>query len=240
MQSQRNIMSSLFLGGLLCIGLIAMGALLAEGMLKFRGMDRSVVVKGLSEREVPADVAIWPLRFTEVGNDLPALYTTLDEQSTHITQFLHEQGFGAEEISVSQPSLVDRQAQGYNEATVNQGRYTGAMTVTVYSHQIDKVRAAMSQIGQLGQSGIALTGQDYGSQTQFLFTDLNRLKPEMIAEATQNARQVASKFAQDSQSRLGKIKHASQGQFSITDRDSNTPYIKKVRIVSTIEYYLGD
>ncbi|MCD8547310.1 MAG: SIMPL domain-containing protein [Aeromonadaceae bacterium] len=240
MQTQRNLLSSLFLGGLLCIGLIALGALLAEGLLKFRDMERSVVVKGLSEREVPADVAIWPIRFTEVDNELPSLYATLDDKRARIQHFLQQQGFAAEEISVSQPSLVDRQAQGYNDATINQGRYTGAMTVTVYSRQIDKVRAAMGQIGQLGQAGIALTGQDYDSRTQFLFTDLNRLKPEMIAEATQNAREVADKFAQDSQSRLGKIKHASQGQFSIEDRDSNTPHIKKVRIVSTIEYYLGD
>jgi hypothetical protein len=93
---------------------------------------------------------------------------------------------------------------------------------------------------ELGKQGIAISGEDYQSRTEFLFTELNSIKPAMIEEATENARQVAEKFAQDSSSRLGKIRRAQQGQFSISDRDNNTPYIKKVRVVSTLEYYLSD
>jgi hypothetical protein len=98
----------------------------------------------------------------------------------------------------------------------------------------------MEKLFELGKQGIAITGEDYQSKTVFLYTKLNEIKPAMIEEATQNARAVAEKFAQDSKSRLGKIRSASQGQFSIDDRDSNTPYIKKVRVVSTLEYYLSD
>lgn len=98
----------------------------------------------------------------------------------------------------------------------------------------------MQKLVELGKLGIAITGETYESKTQFLFTKLTEIKPGMIEEATKNAREAAEKFAQDSKSRLGKIKKASQGQFSIEDRDSNTPHIKKVRVVSTVEYYLTD
>jgi hypothetical protein len=98
----------------------------------------------------------------------------------------------------------------------------------------------MSKIIELGKQGIAISQQDYQSRTEFLFTNLNAYKPVMIEEATKNAREVAEKFAQDSHSKLGKIKKASQGQFSISDRDESTPHIKKIRVVSTIEYYLSD
>ena len=119
-------------------------------------------------------------------------------------------------------------------------RYTAATVVTVYSQRIDAVRRSMKEIVGLGKDGIALSGQNYENRTQFLFTGLNALKPEMIEEATKNARTVAEKFAKDSASSLGKIKTAQQGQFSISDRDSSTPYIKKVRVVSTVTYYLSD
>jgi hypothetical protein len=98
----------------------------------------------------------------------------------------------------------------------------------------------MSDLAQLGKQGIVFTGGNYQSQTEYLFTRLNEVKPAMIEEATNKAREVAVKFAQDSQSTLGKIKRASQGQFSISARDNNTPHIKRVRVVSTVEYYLSD
>jgi hypothetical protein len=98
----------------------------------------------------------------------------------------------------------------------------------------------MGKLVELGKQGIAISGENYESKTVFLFTKLNDIKPVMIEEATKNARTVAEKFAQDSKSKLGRIRSASQGQFSIDDRDSNTPFIKKVRVVSTIQYYLSD
>ena len=113
-------------------------------------------------------------------------------------------------------------------------------TVTVYSTNIDAVRAVMSLLSELGKQGIVFSGGGYQYQTEYLFTRLNEVKPEMIEEATRKAREVAEKFATDSQSTLGKIKKASQGQFSINARDKNNPHIKKVRVVSTVQYYLSD
>ncbi len=238
--NERNIISAVLLGTLLCVGLANMGLLLSEGIIKFRDMERVVSVKGLSERDMPADVAIWPIRFSEVSNDLSELYGSLESKNDKVNNFLRQQGFKVDEISVSVPAIQDRQAQGFSEEQVRNGRYAGTSTLTVYSNDIEMVRKAMSNLAQLGQNGIAISGQDYDVKTQFLFTKLNDIKPAMIEEATRNAREVAEKFAHDSGSKLGKIKRASQGQFSIDDRDSNTPYIKKVRIVSTVEYYLVD
>ena len=237
---ERSIVSSLLLGALLCVGLSVLGALLAEGIIKFREADRSVVVKGLAEQEVNADVAIWPIRFTEVDNEIGSLFASINAKNEKIRLYLRQQGFTDDEISIGVPGIQDRQAQGFTEEQVKNGRYAGNSTLTVYSNHIDKVRKAMAGLMQLGQDGIAINGQDYDARTQFLFTGLNRIKPGMIEEATRNAREVAEKFSHDSGSKLGKIKRANQGQFTIEDRDSNTPYIKRVRIVSTVEYYLVD
>lgn len=237
---ERSIVSSLLLGALLCVGLSVLGALLAEGIIKFREADRSVVVKGLAEQEVNADVAIWPIRFTEVDNEIGSLFASINAKNEKVRLYLRQQGFTDDEISIGVPGIQDRQAQGFTGEQVKNGRYAGNSTLTVYSNDIDKVRKAMAGLMQLGQDGIAINGQDYDARTQFLFTGLNRIKPGMIEEATRNAREVAEKFSHDSGSKLGKIKRANQGQFTIEDRDSNTPYIKRVRIVSTVEYYLVD
>ena len=138
------------------------------------------------------------------------------------------------------PAIVDRQAQGFSDAAGIPFRFSGSSTITVYSLDVEAVRNAMSSAVELGKRGIAIVGEDYQTKTQFLFTKLNDVKPAMIEEATRNAREVAEKFAADSNSKLGKIRRAGQGQFTISDRDSNTPYVKKVRVVSTIEYYLSD
>ena len=119
-------------------------------------------------------------------------------------------------------------------------RYTAQQTVTVYSKNIQIVQDVMRLLPKLGKTGIAFTGGNYQGQTDYIFTRLNEVKPEMIEEATRKAREVAEKFAADSNSKLGKIRQAKQGQFSINARDKNSPYIKKVRVVSTVEYYLSD
>jgi len=239
MQRSR-IGEAFFLGLFIFLGLAALGYLLSETALKVKGMDRVVTVKGLAEREAAADIAIWPVKFNVASNDLGSLYATVERQSTAVVAFLKQHGFADDEITVAPPSVTDRQAQNYGNAGQIAFRYTATAVVTVYSRQIDTVRRSMKEIAGLGKDGIALAGQNYEDRTQFLFTGLNTLKPGMIEEATKNARGVAEKFAKDSDSRLGKIKTAQQGQFSISDRDSSTPYIKKVRVVSTITYYLSD
>ena len=225
----------------LALGMVAAAWLLADGIVKFKQFERSVEVKGLAEREVLADTAIWPIAFSEAGTELAGLYQTLQSKNTVIIDFLKAQGFTPEEISVSAPSITDRQAQDYGSADLaNRLRYTGKSVITVYTPRADAVRRAMPELTVLGEQGIALNTGDYENRPRFLFTGLNALKPAMIEEATRNARQAAEKFAKDSDSTLGKIKRASQGQFSIEDRDESTAHIKKVRVVSTVNYFLAD
>lgn len=237
---KRKLSEALVLGVLLFLGMSLLGFQLYRGIRVFKALDRSVTVKGLSEREVSADVAIWPIKFNEVDNSLEEIFSAIQDKNALIQAFLIERGFSDQEISISVPAVTDRQALSYTDATKLPYRYTGSSVVTVYTTQVDRVRKAMNQVADLGRQGVAMVGEDYSSRPEFLFTGLNELKPAMIEEATQNAREVAERFAQDSRSRLGKIRTANQGQFSISDRDSNTPHIKKVRVVSTVEYYLVD
>ena len=236
----KNVNQAFVLGILICIGLVSLGFFISNGIVKIKASERRVEVKGLSEREVPANIAIWPIKFKEADNDLNKLYSTIQQKNKIIIDFLRRHDFQDKEISLSAPAILDRQAQEYEGANRGNFRYTGSSTITVYTENVDLVRKTMEKLFELGKQGIAITGEDYQSKTVFLYTKLNEIKPAMIEEATQNARAVAEKFAQDSKSRLGKIRSASQGQFSIDDRDSNTPYIKKVRVVSTLEYYLSD
>jgi len=230
---------ALILGVFICAGLALLGYFIADGVVSFRALDRTVAAKGLSEREVAADIAIWPIRFDVADNDLAALTANLEKQSLTVQEFLRADGFTGDEITVGSPAIIDRRAQRYGGP--QEGfRYQGTATITVYSGNIEGVRASMTRLVELGKKGIAVGSDDYDARPQFLFTGLNDIKPDMIAEATRNARQVAEKFARDSDSNLGKIRKASQGQFSITDRDSNTPHIKNVRVVATLEYYLTD
>ena len=231
---------SLILGIFIFLGLSSLGYLLGSSAIKFREYERTVTVKGLSEREVAADVVIWPIQFTAAGNNLEELYDAIDANTKRISEFLTDRGIGKEEISVTTPAITDKSAQQYGNQAKPEFRYTAMQTVTVYSKDIDSVRKAMGEMSGLGKKGIVLSGGDYQSHTEYLFTRLNEIKPQMIEEATRKAREVAQKFASDSESSLGKIRKATQGQFSISDRDKNNPHIKKVRVVSTVEYYLSD
>lgn len=231
--------AALILGLCIAVGLGAAAYLLGDSALRFKEMERVVTVKGLSEREVPADVAIWPIRFAVGDNDLTALYAALEQNTAEVLEFLANAGFANDEITVAAPIVFDRLAERYGEQNVNL-RYSAQQVFTIYSSKVDLVRQTQSSLGELGKKGIALGGDEYNLRTQYLFTGLNELKPVMIEEATRNARAVAEQFAADSNSRLGKLRTANQGQFSIEDRDGNTPYLKKVRVVSTVEYYLAD
>lgn len=235
-----NSKSSLIIGLCLLLGLATLGYFVEQSAIKFKEYDRVVTVKGLSEREVRADTVIWPIQFTLADNELTNLFTTLETQTQQVMQFLARQGISADSVSVSAPAVIDKKAQQYGANAPVELRYLATQSLTVYSPNVELVRQAISQIGELGKEGIVFNPDNYNNRTEYLFSGLNDIKPEMVEEATLQARQVAEKFATDSHSTLGKIKRASQGQFSIVDRDNNTPYIKKVRVVSTVEYFLSD
>jgi uncharacterized protein len=237
-ENNRYVSESAILGGLLLVGFLGLGYLLSSSLVDIKQMERTVEVKGLSEREVPADVAIWPITFNVADNDLGNLYQTIQDQNAKIVAFLQSQGFTDSEITISAPSVVDKLAREYDSSYGAKFRYTASSTITLYTNQVDGARESMIKVVDLGREGIAIAGDSYS--TQFIYSKLNDIKPAMIEEATKNARQAAEKFAKDSDSSLGKIKRANQGTFSIENRDSSTAHIKKVRVVSTIEYYLSD
>jgi hypothetical protein len=236
---ESSTKSALLLGGLIAIGLIGLGVTAGDAALAFKEKERSVTVKGLAEREVPADLAVWPIRFVEAGNDLGQVYAAMERNSTRIVQFLTAQGFPSTEITVAAPAVTDKLAQQYGNGAVGL-RYAASQVITVRTPNVELVRSSVRGIGDLGKSGIVFGGSEYQQQAEFLFTGLNALKPQMIEEATRSAREVADKFASDSSSQLGKIRSANQGQFSVENLDSSTPHVKKVRVVATVEYYLSD
>jgi hypothetical protein len=241
MQNGNNrTLPALVLGLGLVLGLAALGKFLADAAIRVKEYERTVTVKGLSERELPADVVIWPIQFAAASNDLSGLYGVIESNSAAIGKYLEEQGITAAEITLAPPLIVDKAAQRWGDGQRAEFRYAAVQTVTVYSGNVDRVRATMSGLASLGRQGIAFTGGEFENAPEYLFTRLNEIKPEMIQEATTKAREVAEKFAADSASRLGKIRSAAQGQFTIEPRDKNNPHIKKVRVVSTVEYYLAD
>jgi len=237
---QRRSGITIIPGLFIFLGLSILGYLLRDAAITFKEFERTVTVKGLSEREYPADTVIWPIQFTEADNDLQSLYASLERSAAGIRNYLVSKGHDPQEITVSPPSITDKSAQQYDTNRPPAFRYTARQNVTVYSGKISTVHKAMIGLSELGKQGIVFAGEDYQNQTEYIFSRLNEIKPEMIQEATTKAREVAMKFAEDSQSRLGKIRKASQGQFSIDSRDKNNPHIKKIRVVSTVEYYLSD
>lgn len=223
----------------LAIGMVALGAQVKQGIDNFVTKDRVVTVKGLAEMEVPANKVTWPLMYKEVGNDLSTLYNKISHTNKAIVDFLQQKGITEDEISINAPEIIDMQAERYVGENKTY-RYNVTTVITVTSNKVDLVRNLISEQGELLKQGIAITGGDYRYNIQYDFTSLNEIKPQMIEEATKNAREAAQKFAKDSDSELGKIKRANQGQFSIENRDANTPYIKRIRVVTTIDYSLED
>lgn len=223
---------------LVAVAIVVLGLCLKAGIDGFSHRDRAVTVRGLCEKEVMANKVTWPIVTKEMGNELPAIYDKIQRNNDAILAFLKDNGIEDSEISVNPPAVNDRMANNYSSENVRY-RYNVTNVIVVTSSKVDKIRKLIEAQTQLLKQGIAVA-EDYEYQTTYEYTDLNSIKPEMIAEATRNAREAANKFAADSDSRLGKIKTATQGQFSITDRDQYTPYIKNIRIVTYIDYYLED
>lgn len=220
---------------LIAAAIVIMGLCLKCGIDNIAFRDREVTVKGLAEREVPADLVTWPITYSVAGDDLSALYDQVSANNDKIINFLTSNGIKREDISVNPPDTYNAQSNQYRSGNFNYN-YSINCTVTVTTKMVEKVRELLNRQSELLKQGIAFSN----SYISYQFTGLNKIKPEMIGEATKAAREAAVQFAADSDSKVGKIKHANQGQFSIEDSDSSTPYIKKVRVVSTIVYYLKD
>lgn len=220
------------------VGLIVMGSMIPKAVKNFREYDRTVNVKGLCEREVKADKVIWPVVYKVMADDVQTLYNNTDANNAAIIAFLQAGGISPDEITVSVPVISDKYATEYG-SNDRAFRYIAKNVVTVCTENVDAVLGLMSKQSELLKKGIVIGGSnEWENPVEFRYEGLNEIKPAMIEEATQNARETAKKFAKDSGSRLGKIKTANQGTFTISDRDSNTPYIKQVRVVTSVTYYL--
>ena len=229
--------SRLYESAIIAFGIIVLGLCIRWGIDDFANKDRKVTVKGLAEREVEADKVTWPVVFQEMGDELPDLYNRIAQKQQTIKAFLMKNGVKASEMQVNAPKVVDMNADRYS---VNQKpyRYNITSTITVTSRNVKGVRAIISRQGELFKQGIAIVGGDYDSQIEYEYVSFQGMKPKMMQEAIANARTTAEQFAKNSDSNLNKIVSADQGQFSIEDRDRNTPYIKKVRVVTTVTYSL--
>jgi hypothetical protein len=234
---RRSLSGSLIVVALLvALGLAVAGWFTSQGMARLKTQDRYVTVKGSAERIVDADLLVWPLPHSVGGNDLAEVQRHLDANTAAIRDFFLQAGFKADEIVVSPPRLEDRWAYAYGENRPPE-RYRYSNTVSLRTNGVDKALAALRRSGELVGRGVMI-GE--GSQPDFDYTKLNDIKPALIAEATANARESAEQFAKDSHSRLGGIRSANQGVVTISDRDQSSPQVKKVRVVTTVEYFLKD
>lgn len=234
---QKNRIHIVAAGLLLALGMVTGCWLLGQAIVEFKAMDRYVSVKGFAEKEYPADLAIWPISYRTQANTLQDLHASLEATDKIIMEFIAEHGLGNAEITPAAPQIMENipMVPGQQPAF----RYNAQGVITVRSTDIMKIKEIMNQSGELVSRGVMVM-RNYEFQPRFMFTKLNEVKPAMIAEATKDARRAARQFAEDSGSRVGSIRRARQGMFSIRDRDQYTPETKVVRVVNTVDYFLED
>ncbi len=250
------VATALALGGTLAVGLVAAGWVMGSQIKATKLSDRYVTVKGLVERTVKSDTGIWNVAFKEAGNDLPQVFAKSQSDKQAIFDFFATQGFSLKEVSVGQIQVTDTQTNEYG-ANQAKNRYIVQQTVTLTTQDVDKLQRAGQNTADLVQAGIVVGGNQFGggSGISYKWTGLNTLKPDMITEATRNARASADRFAADSGSRVGAIRTANQGVFSISaagpaagsaggdegggsGQSADSTVMKQVRVVTTVDYYL--
>ena len=239
MEKKQFVRESAIIAAGILLGLFTLGVSLKSAIDRFTDKDRRVTVKGLAEKEVDADKVTWPIQTKEIGNDLPALYSKINSTTAAIKRFLTSNGIKESEISVNAPTVIDLNAERYGENNRSY-RYNITSTIIVTSQNVKLVRSLIARQGELLPQGIAIVDGGYENPIKYEFVAFRDMKPEMMTEAIKNAEKTAQQFAENSNSKLDKIVNADQGQFSIDNRDENTPYIKKVRVVTTITYSLKD
>lgn len=237
---------------ILALGILGSGFFISKGFYESRSNKPYITVKGLAERQVKADLAVWNIPYTVIGNDITEVNNEYIRQQLLILNYLKEKGFKDNEISLNQMSLTDRYANDYGSNKPEQ-RYVIKGGIVIRSIRVEDVKLASQTTGELVKQGIALSGDDSTSNPAFYYTQLNTIRPSMLSEATKSARRVASQFADDSDSTLGMIRRANQGIFEINSpdataladsdawqmrRNEQASIYKKIRLVSTIDYFL--
>lgn len=232
---KNNVLAALILG----LGILIAGYFVGNSLVNAKKFDRTVRVKGLAEKEVQADVAIWPMEIQLAGNNLQDLQDNIKTQTNEVSAFFKDLGFTETELKVGSSNIRDTRVDAYG-GNIHEFRFIAKTDVTIHTQNINLLQKALAVSTQLMAKGVLLNAKNSWRPVEYIFTELNEIKPAMIAEATQKAREAAEQFALDSKSSIGDIVKADQGLFSINDRDMNTPEIKKVRVVSSLEFQLVD
>lgn len=219
---------------LLAAGIAVGGHFIGKGIADRNNLGRTISVKGLSEKEVAASIAIWNVGFQATGHELTELNQKLGDSTQAVVSFLKQAGFDEQELAVQPPGVRDTRMDVRGKDTPPPPeRYSAHQSVLLRTSKVELVKPALASVSSLMMSGVLTSG---GSQPNYIFNQLNEIKPGMIQEATHNARIAAEQFSRDSQSVLGKLRSASQGLFQIEDRDAATPERKIVRVVVNVEY----
>ncbi len=230
---KNNIMAA----AVLALGFTGAGVFIGQGLVGTRSPLKTVVVKGLAEKKVVSDQGVWTLRYKVVGESLPELYQAIAKSETVIKHFLNNEGFSNPEISTQPQTITDKQSDSYN-SNDRAKRFTADGSISVFTTKVDNILSANQHVVNVVKNGVVLTG----TETRFRYTKLNDIKPKMLARATVNAKEAANTFAKQSDTKIGAIKSARQGLFTITDAnssyDSGTSLVKKVRVVSTVTFLL--
>lgn len=218
----------------MAVGIATCGYFIYCGISKYAEKDRCVTVKGLAERDVLANRVTWPMSISMEGNDFDALYNKLEEGKDTVVAFLRQNGIPDEIIMVATPDISDRWE--YQEVSKrSKMRYSGSIDITLTSRDVPLILQLMKKKGELAKKGVCLNSNEYA--IQYDYVDLSSLKPEMVEEATKDARSVAQKFAEDAGCELGSIINATQGTFTV-EEEYYRPQYKQIRVVTTISYYL--
>jgi uncharacterized protein len=222
---------------LVALGLTAAGYFVGQGIAD-RGAGRRIIsVKGLSEREVPASVATWTIGYSANGNDLTEINKKLADSTKAVAAFLKEAGFAEADMAVQPPSLQDTTMEvREKDVPPPPERYKAYQAVLLRTSKVDLIKPALAAASNLMVSGVLLSGK---SEPNYIFNQVNEIKPGMIQEATKNARVAAEQFSRDSQTTLGKLRSATQGWFQVENRDAATPERKVVRVVVDVEYEIN-
>ncbi|HEX4631833.1 MAG TPA: SIMPL domain-containing protein [Chthoniobacterales bacterium] len=194
-------------------------------------------MKGLSEREVPASVATWTIVYSANGNELGEINKKLADSTKAVTAFLKEAGFAEADMAVQPPLLHDTSMEPREkDVPPPPARYDASQSVLLRTAKVDLIKPALASASNLMVSGVLLSAK---SEPNYIFNQVNEIKPGMIQEATKNARIAAEQFSRDSQTSLGKLRNASQGWFQVENRDAATPERKIVRVVVDVQYEIN-
>lgn len=228
----KSVLGSLFIA----LGVLGAGLLMSQAVVKFKTLDRDVEVRGLAERVVDSNHAIWSMSFSASSEQLADVNSKILQLQSQVIQFVTEQGFRAEEVSKAALQITDKTTQEYSEA--KGPRFIARGEVIVSTGKVQEATAASQKTDELLKRGVALSS----SQVRYYFTDLNAIKPAMLEEATLSAREAAQSFARSAGAEVGEIKKATQGLFTISsplvDYDSESSVKKKVRVVTQVVFYL--